>query len=726
MAGYNKPSAPYNFVPLNKKVLPAPFTEQAVPELDNESRELKKLSLDERKYIHYLQDPTKKKNSGYFDITILAKTPLMIAKELRKNETREFFALGARKCVPGSSLRGCIKNLYKIISCSGFKSGTNPNSDTKDGRLYFRGFASPFEKLKEHYSELMAEETTSNLKVKAGFLVYKGNGKKRSYFIVPCPDEEGSKKNYRNMREKDMVNWTELTGEKYEDKDIYVYVGLNPSLGDKPNTPGGARWHDNYVDVFTGVAESKKAFYRLRKPKDWRNTISVPAELIESYKNDNSRGKIKLVFDGFRVDRKLMETGYVLGPRDRKTQDCSCYGNLLEKGIVYVKTVTANGKEHFEPIAMPNITVNRPELAAKRDEVLKKFAQDSRDTRVSVRMLNGAYYDNVVPCFYIADKNNRTILSFGANPYYRTPYDKNISEHIPKELLSATNDFTDAIFGNMVKWGSRVYFEDCYLKSDSGSEAPDYPQQMGQPQLTSFQNYLEVDEAGEACHWDEENPDIHIRGYKQYWHKNGDNWQGEKSNMTTSPIRPLKKGAVFQGRIRFENLGDEELGALAKVLCLCDSPGGDICMKLGTGKPLGLGSIKLKATLHLRQGDYYKKLFSTGALAAESTDVSPDTYIKCFDEYMERHFTEQQVALYKERIEELKLIMDFNMKDQVDDWENVTRYVKLPGRKPNAKTPPQEAEKMRKHNAIAERDKELANYRVPLPSIRDIVARSHN
>ena len=60
-------------------------------------------------------------------------------------------------------------------------------------------------------------------------------------------------------------------------------------------------------------------------------------------------------------------------------------------------------------------------------------------------------------------------------------------------------------------------------------------------------------------------------------------------------IRPVKAGISFKGRIRFENLADIELGAL---LCALKLPDG-CAHKLGMGKPLGLGSIKVDSKLYL-------------------------------------------------------------------------------------------------------------------------------
>lgn len=57
-------------------------------------------------------------------------------------------------------------------------------------------------------------------------------------------------------------------------------------------------------------------------------------------------------------------------------------------------------------------------------------------------------------------------------------------------------------------------------------------------------------------------------------------------------IRPLRAGISFQLTIDFENLSQAELGLLAKSL----EPDVQYVHRLGMGKPLGLGSVKIKLT----------------------------------------------------------------------------------------------------------------------------------
>jgi hypothetical protein len=72
--------------------------------------------------------------------------------------------------------------------------------------------------------------------------------------------------------------------------------------------------------------------------------------------------------------------------------------------------------------------------------------------------------------------------------------------------------------------------------------------------------------------------------------------QSEKPNDSQhTRIRPVRAGRTFTGRVRFENLTGIELGALLSAFKLPE----DCAHKLGMGKPIGLGSVRIEPALHL-------------------------------------------------------------------------------------------------------------------------------
>ncbi len=70
-------------------------------------------------------------------------------------------------------------------------------------------------------------------------------------------------------------------------------------------------------------------------------------------------------------------------------------------------------------------------------------------------------------------------------------------------------------------------------------------------------------------------------------------------------ITPLKKGAVFYFHIDFHNLSKEEL----ELLCYSIRPDKNFQHKLGMGKPIGLGSVRIEPTglLLINRGRRYRE-----------------------------------------------------------------------------------------------------------------------
>ncbi len=151
------------------------------------------------------------------------------------------------------------------------------------------------------------------------------------------------------------------------------------------------------------------------------------------------------------------------------------------------------------------------------------------------------------------------------------------------------------------------------------------------PKPTAVQQYLVQgsDEKTRLNLYDpEENGEpATLRGHKLYWHRSQQalvqaqidaaNAQADarsKKDQDSSQIttlEPVDAGATFAFTIHFENLSSVELGALLWALELPGEAGRQYCHKVGMGKPVGLGSVKVKATLHLsdRQAARYRQLF---------------------------------------------------------------------------------------------------------------------
>jgi CRISPR/Cas system CSM-associated protein Csm3 (group 7 of RAMP superfamily) len=99
-----------------------------------------------------------------------------------------------------------------------------------------------------------------------------------------------------------------------------------------------------------------------------------------------------------------------------------------------------------------------------------------------------------------------------------------------------------------------------------------------------------------------------IAGRKFYFHHKPDAHilPSREKTPRNSSVKPLDKDAIFDFKVSFTNLADDEYNLLLYSLFLEDG----VCHKMGYGKPAGLGSVKieaLKLTLFLDTEKRYKK-----------------------------------------------------------------------------------------------------------------------
>lgn len=182
-------------------------------------------------------------------------------------------------------------------------------------------------------------------------------------------------------------------------------------------------------------------------------------------------------------------------------------------------------------------------------------------------------------------------------------------------------------------------------QGDVRAERPIVPKILSTPEPTTVQHYLvqtsdrkqdikTYDDAG-GYDGDGPNPETALRGHKLYWHQGrvsagkvkADSEDLEPDDSQHTYVRPVTPETRFRFRVRFDNLSEAELGALCWALrpegdpevmheARADENASDLSEedlsetgyfhKLGMGRPLGMGSVQLDATLHLtdRTGDH--------------------------------------------------------------------------------------------------------------------------
>ncbi|HEY9803122.1 MAG TPA: TIGR03986 family CRISPR-associated RAMP protein [Leptolyngbyaceae cyanobacterium] len=110
-------------------------------------------------------------------------------------------------------------------------------------------------------------------------------------------------------------------------------------------------------------------------------------------------------------------------------------------------------------------------------------------------------------------------------------------------------------------------------------------------------------------------------------------------------IKPIKSGKKFNFTIQFENLSNVELGALMWILDIAQND--EYRLSLGMGKPLGMGAVKIESKLYIsKRKARYSKLFNNNSWEiAENLDDNPD-YQQMFENYILQHL--KQTGRFKD------------------------------------------------------------------------------
>lgn len=561
-------TAPYNFVPLASGILPSPLDEYfSLAEGKNAKEKLREAM---REFIS-----AEGKLSGEIDLTLTLRTPLFIG-----GAGEESFAPNGEPIIPGSTLRGMVKNLVKIAACGALR----PGEDFIDRHIYYRSLMAPMKaaynkNLHENYMQHMVDEKTNRKKALPGFLVRKGS----EYLVYPMIDNKPQKIT--------IVEFQDEHGRVRDSKVVwdgtraYCVTGGVLGVTREPNPAHmrrGTLLDESDIKVFlTKCGTNKKERCKLGKQyirfMDTRNidksrVYVVPDTVIDEYVHDNNRRGVDLL-------------------------------------VFNEKNPDVFKDQEFKDVC--------PTLKEK--------------------------VDSIVPCFYFLDRNNQ-VKTFGHGQSFRIAYDRSVGDAVPDKLKGEKIDFADALFGRSTKdfsWAGRLSFMDATSQRAVKMNAKGKAHALMQPNPTAYQLYLTQEKTDkELRFWDVKGSTV--RGYKLYWHqKNGFDWHATPDelkvdaanpNKILSTIQPLSAGNVFKGKIRFERLSTVELGALMRVLHLEESEKNDIVYKLGHGKSIGLGSVNIDSVLKLEENPY-AQIFAKDGWHDALKVVKPAEYIKAFEEY---------------------------------------------------------------------------------------------
>lgn len=600
--------APYNFVPLPKKIYTV---------------DKKKLPTHDR----FVEGA----HSGHIDLTIKTLTPLFIRGPLvqengewndRDSRLRPepFKAPDGRPMIPGSSLRGMIRSLVEILSFSKIQPVTDERPFFRDmskgqiAKKYRRYFIEEMGKVSSgidigNNQPVNIRENCYKARVRAGFVKKDNSGWKIQECGVARVDQSLIKK--------------EL-GQRF------ILDGRGPNA-----TPN---WLLQQKDVFVQVDEADQNYFfsakKMRNGRTRHPDLYLQFRMVTAIQDGQEKANATLVITG-DIQNKHLEFVFL---RDEKGQAIPIPDELWDRF-------------HSE------------DQISQWQE--KAFPKDEPD--INCRQKKGWLREGE-PVFFLTDDNN-DLLFFGRAQMFRFPYDLSPIDLISNEQKNQSLDMAEALFGKVPEGkddkGSaikgRVAFGDAVSDKNDAQHFEDVivPHILSSPKITCFSHYLKQDGSKQSyTYLEDDREKTAIRGHKQYWHRWDQNHKlenvkidkldvnrvekshdevrqelqgpnGKDKHSQHTIIKPVKAGVTFSSQVFFENLSDIELGALLAALQLPDN----CAHKIGMAKPLGLGSVRIEPTL-----DLVNRYERYGAWDSDGTSQrDPHEFIKAFETSMLQH-----------------------------------------------------------------------------------------
>lgn len=135
-------------------------------------------------------------------------------------------------------------------------------------------------------------------------------------------------------------------------------------------------------------------------------------------------------------------------------------------------------------------------------------------------------------------------------------------------------------FGDAFPSGKTEFMENVTLKELSG------------PKISAVEFYSTTPNMHER--WTYDTPGTELNGRKFYFHHDNNDFRDDKPTKRNLTAELVGKGAEFSFDIYFERITDSELHKLIWVLAIGENDTeGKQMHKLGHGKPIGLGSVKI-------------------------------------------------------------------------------------------------------------------------------------
>ena len=534
-------TTPYNFVPLAKKV----HEGQQPPDADRFHGD---------------------RHTGWFDLEISTLTPTYIREARRVEDSEEgepsgfFWGIRNDKIVPlipGSSLRGVVRSLFEILTCSRMDF-------ISSRRLFYRSFASTVRNFADHYQDEYHRD-----RLVAGVLVREGQD-----WYLHVSDESTTK--------AATTTAPPVGGPVNQHHGFLLVERSDPGLSTVPDASGTVHW-----------------------------------DLARTNRTVNE------VFD-YKVQRTGDDANLGISPHSTSVEKAAVTSSGDLEGWLVAPGKDIQPRHYYHVILKPQQSSRKYRVSHDVMEDYLSWGQMAHGARFGTKRAPRKLKEEE-PAFAILNENLKEVDVIGANLMMPLRYGKSITDVASQTQDDGSTDLdmAQAVFGRVtderdrgnpsdgqqpqkgdfaiVK--SRVFVGDAVCTEDDpwlkGGLQVKVPDVLSGPKPTAFQTYLQQgSDPRNQNLWDSRG--AQLRGRKHYWHRSSaaanstlhDYPPSGASDTQITRITPVRENVVFRGRIRFENLSNEELGALYASIQLPEG----LAHKIGMGKNLGLGSARLRIT----------------------------------------------------------------------------------------------------------------------------------
>ena len=561
-----KITAPYGFVPLANKVV----TPDWLQFRDSEGRLV-------APPVHDI--PFQDGLCGTLELEIEAETPIFV-RGADKSGEKPFQLANGKYAIPGTSLRGALRNIIEIITFSRFKRVNDHRyavRDLNNRHLYGQYMADIVKDSRTGKGEPMPL-------VNAGWLRRKGKGDDADYRIEVC--------DFAKFEYRDLMNLADERGVRN------FKPGEKQSSVDKYNHWKGARLENVEVKV------------QWKRPPAVGNRKMV-SQFGLAKPAAPSQTKGTLVMTGQPSRWVPDQVGRRAGSGSAKHHD-----------FLFFPT-----QQQQQPLLVP-IQVFQDFEFAHSDR-----GQQNNLGKSQTPNAEWAYWEDKmekgqpVPVFFLSDPEGKRVASFGLAMMFRLPYNNSIHEavhNVSREHIANEGalDFAEGLFGT-VRDSKKPARDDGALALKGrvgishaqaiGAPSPQKAVQavLGSPKASYYPNYVEQmpgtyggqptqDHKGNAVYQTWMDNGGAPRGWKRYRTLTQTHVPAPPSGADGRPLdlakvgtrfTPLPPGTKFRAHVDLHNLKPEELGALLWAVEF----GGDDKARhtLGMARPLGFGRSKV-------------------------------------------------------------------------------------------------------------------------------------